>query len=238
MIAHSSVARPTIDSSEPSGSSCGADGSRESGTRGSRATSASRDDRHVHEEHRSPPEVLRAARHPRWARCAMPMADTPAHTPIALARSRGSWNTLVRIESVAGMMNARADAHERARADEHLGRRRERRQRRPDAEDRRGRARGTGSARTGHRGCPTSAAGRRTRSRRRRRSTGAGSPSRRARRAPAASRAWGCATFRMVLSRPMISRLMHSTSSVSHRFFLTYAGSRRRSRITGSLGST
>ncbi len=36
----------------------------------------------------------------------MPMADTPAHTPIALARSRGSWNTLVMIESVAGMMNA------------------------------------------------------------------------------------------------------------------------------------
>ena len=37
---------------------------------------------------------------------AMPIADTPAHTPIAFARSRGSWNTLVMIESVAGMMNA------------------------------------------------------------------------------------------------------------------------------------
>ena len=36
----------------------------------------------------------------------MPIADTPAHTPIAFARSRGSWNTLVMIESVAGMMNA------------------------------------------------------------------------------------------------------------------------------------
>ena len=35
---------------------------------------------------------------------AMPIADTPAHTPIALARSRGSWNTLVRIDSVAGMI--------------------------------------------------------------------------------------------------------------------------------------
>ena len=34
----------------------------------------------------------------------MPMADTPAHTPIALARSRGSWNTLVRTDSVAGMI--------------------------------------------------------------------------------------------------------------------------------------
>jgi hypothetical protein len=35
---------------------------------------------------------------------AMPIADTPAHTPMALARSRGLWNTLVRIDKVAGMI--------------------------------------------------------------------------------------------------------------------------------------
>ena len=36
----------------------------------------------------------------------MPSADTPAQTPIALPRSAGSVNTLVMIDSVAGMMNA------------------------------------------------------------------------------------------------------------------------------------
>ena len=36
----------------------------------------------------------------------MPRADTPAQMPIALPRSAGSVNTLVMIDSVAGMMNA------------------------------------------------------------------------------------------------------------------------------------
>ncbi len=35
-----------------------------------------------------------------------PRADTPAHTPIAFARSAGSRNRLVMIDRVAGMMNA------------------------------------------------------------------------------------------------------------------------------------
>ena len=35
-----------------------------------------------------------------------PSADTPAQTPIALARSTGSVNTFVMIDSVDGMMNA------------------------------------------------------------------------------------------------------------------------------------
>ena len=35
-----------------------------------------------------------------------PTADTPAHTPIALPRSRGLVNTFVMIDRVAGMMNA------------------------------------------------------------------------------------------------------------------------------------
>ena len=42
----------------------------------------------------------------------IPSADTPAHTPIALPRSRGLVNTFVMIDSVAGMMNAAADAHQ------------------------------------------------------------------------------------------------------------------------------
>src|SRR5471030_826400 len=35
-----------------------------------------------------------------------PSAETPAHTPIATARSFGEWNTFDRIESVPGMMHA------------------------------------------------------------------------------------------------------------------------------------
>ena len=37
---------------------------------------------------------------------ATPSPDTPAHSAMARARSPGSLNTLVRIDSVAGMMNA------------------------------------------------------------------------------------------------------------------------------------
>ncbi len=37
---------------------------------------------------------------------ASPMADAPAHTPMARPRSRGSVKTLVMIDRVAGMMNA------------------------------------------------------------------------------------------------------------------------------------
>ena len=36
----------------------------------------------------------------------MPMADTPAHTPMALPRSSGLVKTLVMIDNVDGMMNA------------------------------------------------------------------------------------------------------------------------------------
>src|SRR3954447_15947447 len=36
----------------------------------------------------------------------MPMADTPAQMPMALPRSAGLVKTLVRIDSVDGMMNA------------------------------------------------------------------------------------------------------------------------------------
>ena len=36
----------------------------------------------------------------------MPNADTPAHTPMAFARSAGLVNTLGMIESVDGMMKA------------------------------------------------------------------------------------------------------------------------------------
>ncbi len=43
---------------------------------------------------------------PRIGPIAMPMADTPAHTPIARPRSRASVNMLVMIDNVAGMMNA------------------------------------------------------------------------------------------------------------------------------------
>ena len=44
----------------------------------------------------------------------MPIPLTPAQTPMARPRSRGSVKMLVMIDNVAGMMNARADAHDAA----------------------------------------------------------------------------------------------------------------------------
>ena len=44
---------------------------------------------------------------------ATPSPDTPAQMPMARARSRSSWNTLVRIDRVLGKMQRAADAHER-----------------------------------------------------------------------------------------------------------------------------
>ena len=46
------------------------------------------------------------SRPPMTGPIAMPMPATPAHTPMARARSAGSRNVLVRIDSVVGKMNA------------------------------------------------------------------------------------------------------------------------------------
>src|SRR5581483_2843169 len=105
MIAHRNAVNPTIDSSAPSGSSLGAAGSRDSGTRTQPATSpmitigtfTRNTEPHQKCASRKPPVIG-----PR----PMPSADTPAQIPMAFARSRGSVNTLVSTDSVDGMMNA------------------------------------------------------------------------------------------------------------------------------------
>ena len=195
----------------------GADGSRESGMNRKPSTSAATHDRHVHEEHRAPPEVLEQ-KPPVMGPRPMPSADTPAHTPMALARSLRVGEDVGEDRERRRHDERAADAHERtacrsaswptARTPRAPSRRRRSR----------GRWRGRGSDRTGHRGCPRSAGGRRRRSCRRRRSTGAGWRTRPGRRAPglACARS-GSATLRIVLSSPITIRLRHRTSSVSHR---------------------
>ena len=58
MIAHTSATSPTIESSAPVQSIGCVFGLRESGTKNRIAISAPDDDRHVHDEHRAPPEVV------------------------------------------------------------------------------------------------------------------------------------------------------------------------------------
>ena len=57
MRPYTSATMPMIDSTAPIGSSAASSGSRDFGTRNSPATSATDDDRDVHEEHRPEPEV-------------------------------------------------------------------------------------------------------------------------------------------------------------------------------------
>ena len=146
----------------------------------------------------------------------MPSAETPAHTPIALPRSAGSVKTLVMIESVDGMMNARADAHQRAGADEHVGRRREGREQRADAED------GETDRQEAVAAEPVTEASRGEQQAGEHQRVGVDDPLQLAGRRPEAALAlgWarvGSATLRIVLSSVITIRLMQRTSSVSHR---------------------
>ena len=104
MMAHSRIARPAIDRSDPSGSSLTRVRVLRVGDE-----QVARDERDARRRGRSrgtpiPTRSAAAARRPRSARPRCRWRTRPAHTPMALARSRGSWNTLVRIDSVAGMI--------------------------------------------------------------------------------------------------------------------------------------
>src|ERR1700682_6091803 len=100
-----SDASPMTDRTAPTGSSFGADGSRESGMRYqppmspmiTTGTLTRNTDPHQKWLSRNPPVTG-----PR----PMPRADTPAQMPMALPRSPGLVKTLVMMDSVAGMMNA------------------------------------------------------------------------------------------------------------------------------------
>ncbi len=105
MIPYSSARRPVVDSTVPSRSRRGAPASRELGTMAIAPTMAAatmgtltrKIDPHQKCCRRNPPAS---------GPMATPSPDTPAHIEMARARSPGSPKTLIRIESVAGMMNA------------------------------------------------------------------------------------------------------------------------------------
>ena len=83
----------------------------------------------------------------------MPRADTPAQMPIALPRSSGSVKTLVMIDRVDGMMNAPPMPIRPRVTISIVGSLADGRQRRADAEHGEAERPGSGSGRSGHRGC-------------------------------------------------------------------------------------
>src|SRR5579871_1643171 len=105
MTPYSSDDSPAIDSSAPTGSSRGAEGSRESGTRNqppirpmvTMGRLTRKTEPHQKWLKRKPPVTG-----PR----PMPSAETPAQMPMAFPRSIGLVKTLVSMDSVDGMMNA------------------------------------------------------------------------------------------------------------------------------------
>ncbi len=105
MMPKSSEPRPTIESTAPSGSRCEWLGSFEVGTRNHPATSASATSGRL---------TQNTELHSKWRSSSPPVTgpmatarpEKPAHTAIARPRSRGSRKTLVRIDSVAGMISA------------------------------------------------------------------------------------------------------------------------------------
>ena len=118
MIAHSSAPRPTIDRTAPTGSSRGACGSLESGTKKIAEHERGDHDRHVDEEHRAPPEVLQQ-------HAAGDRADSRRRARRRRPTRRWPWRARagrehVREDRERGRHDARAaDAHQRAGADEH-----------------------------------------------------------------------------------------------------------------------
>ena len=105
MIAHSRAVRPAIDSTAPPRSSFGASWSRELGTTKTQPMMArmrtGRLTRKI-----EPHSKCSSNQPPVTGPSATPSPEQPAQIAIALARSLASRNTLVRIESVAGMMSA------------------------------------------------------------------------------------------------------------------------------------
>ena len=168
--------------------------------------------RDVDDEDRPPPEVVeQEAADDRAERDAEARGRRPDADRHRRARA-ASVKTLIRSESVAGMMNAAPGAHDRAVGDQRVdaagvrgGRRGERRTRRaPRA--------ACGGARSGRRACRPAAAARRTRACRRRPPTGARSTS-----ASRSRTSVGRATLTIVLSMTIASRLAHSTPSAGQR---------------------
>ena len=87
-------------------------GSFDLGRRIAPTTSGDDDHRHVDEEDRAPPEVLEQEARRRSGRWRRRRRTMPAQMAMALGRS-WAGKTLVRIDSVDGMTNAAAEAHDR-----------------------------------------------------------------------------------------------------------------------------
>ena len=188
------------------GRACPARGPSTSGTRNHPATSASDDDRHVHEEHRAVPEVAeqQAARRPVRSRPPRRSSRPRSRSPSTV---RSAGKTLTRIDNVDGMISAADAPITRAARDElpHLGRlptpARHRRG------SRRARAAARPCARSGRRARRSRRAGRRTRA-----STTATTHCSCDVVACRSRESVGIATFRLELPTKTMSRLRQSTA--------------------------
>ncbi len=105
MMAYTSELIAAMDRTAPTGSSFVACGSRESGTRCIAPTKAATSSGTLI-QNTDDHEKLRINAPPTIGPRAMPAPLAAVQTAIALARSRGSPNTLTRIDSVVGMINA------------------------------------------------------------------------------------------------------------------------------------
>ena len=106
MIPHSRAIRPTIERTAPSGSSRGRRGVLRRRQEEVAGDEGDDHDRDVDQEDRAPPEVLEQEAAEQRAEGDADADATPAQMPMARARSFGSVKTLVRIDSVAGMISA------------------------------------------------------------------------------------------------------------------------------------
>ena len=105
MMANSSVTSPTIDRTAPMGSSGLSSGALVFGM-SQRAKTKVTAHTGTLMKNTEPQPRCSTSSPPTTGPIAIPMPATPAHTPIARARSAGSRNVLVRIDSVVGKMNA------------------------------------------------------------------------------------------------------------------------------------
>ena len=117
MMAYTSELIEAMDRAAPTGSSRVACGSRESGIRCSAPTKAATSSGTLI-QNTDDHEKLRISAPPMIGPSAMPAPLAAVHAAIALARSRGSPNTLTRIDSVVGMISAPPSAHHAAPGDE------------------------------------------------------------------------------------------------------------------------
>jgi hypothetical protein len=105
MMPHTSTTRPTMESRAPTRSSPRGDGSLDSGTN-SRPPTRARRTMGMFTMKTEPHQKCWRSQPPLSGPRAMPMAEKPAHTAMARARSAGTVKTLLMMDRVAGMISA------------------------------------------------------------------------------------------------------------------------------------